>query len=159
MRQDAAAAPPIPMNYLLGAAPLSNGEGPGPLFGPPLKTSIFHHGALIFPGFLVGDWETTQLHNIAQLAPSPSPQQHRPPPSSSKDAADVLWQRQISHKCHPPWQPPRLRSMAVTVVAPAAKCSCCNDRKHHRGDAVGGGSGRGGAGIGIGVGGALRCRG
>ena len=91
----------IPMNYLLGAAPLSNGEGPGPLFGPPLKTSIFHNGALIFPGFLVGDWETTQLHNIAQLAPSPLPQQHRPPPSSSKDAADVLWQRQISHKCNP----------------------------------------------------------
>jgi hypothetical protein len=33
------------MDRSMGAAPLANGEGPGPLFGPPQKTSIFHHGA------------------------------------------------------------------------------------------------------------------
>ena len=103
---------------------------------------------LFSPDSWLGIGKPHNLHNIAQLAPSLSPQQHRPPPSSSKDATDVLWQRLISHKCHPPWQPPRQRSMSVTVVAPAAKCSCCNHCKHHLGDAVGGGSGRGGAGIG-----------
>jgi hypothetical protein len=102
----------------MGAAPLANGEGPGP-FGPPQKTSIFHHGA----ARLLVDQEKSQ--STPQYPASPTTSPAHPDtishlPVASKDDADVLWQQKMSHKCRPPWQPPWLwPTMVETIAAPA----------------------------------------
>ena len=88
-------------------------------FGPPQKTSIFHHGAA---GFL---WivKRHNPHHNTQLAPllAPAhPDNITHLPVASKDDADVLYQQKMSHKCRPPWQPPWLwPTMVETIAAPA----------------------------------------
>ncbi len=118
----AASTANIPMDHSMGAAPRANGEGSGP-FGPPQKTSIFHHGA----AWLLVDREKTQStpQYPGKYPASPTTSPHHPDnithlPVTSKDDADVLWQQKVSHKCRPPWQPPWLwPTMVETITAPA----------------------------------------
>ncbi len=114
----AASTANISTNYSLGAAPLSKWWGPGP-FGPPQKTSIFHHGALI--ARLLGDWETTQPTPLCPASPtSPSPRQQGPPSCCLQGQCQRIMAVKNVSQVLPPWQPPWLwPSMAVTVAATA----------------------------------------